>query len=68
MPVEARPIAELELVQLIDAPGVATKFTPGTRDPSYTVVSVLTVTDGIVFTWYVNVVLFAHCPADGVNV
>ncbi len=60
VPDAGMPIVEFELVQAIDAPGLDTKFIPGTIAPSYTVVSVLTVTVGTGFTSYSKLVPTAH--------
>lgn len=68
VPDSATPMLVFELVQLTVPAGLAIKVNAGTIAPSYTVVSVLTAIDGIVFTSRVKLVPTAHCPADGVNV
>ncbi len=71
VPVPVNPIAGLELVQVKVTGGLAGDVmnnVAGIIDPSFTVVSVRTVTDGTGFTCTVNVTEFAHWPDDGVNV
>jgi hypothetical protein len=67
IPGSASPIAGLELVQKIRAPGLPIKVKGGTTAPSYTVVSVLIDVDGIAFTSNEKLVLSVHCPGSGVN-
>ena len=56
------------MVHVIKAPGVTLMVNPGTNAPSYTVVSLRSVADGIGFTSRSKVALVAHWPAVGVKV
>ena len=67
VPDAGNPIDVLEFVQLSVASGVATKLYPGNTAPSFTVVFETIVTAGTGFTSYVNDVVSAHWPDEGVN-
>src|SRR4029078_891684 len=66
-PDPASPIAGLEFVQLVAAPGLVTKLYDGINVPSYTAVSSLIVVVGTEFTSSLNEVVSENCPGPGVK-